>query len=296
MTATPSYKRHPFSAAFGDMDPHTFDELGTDMAATDYETSDRQPDVTLFEDMVLDGWHRYLWCVKLAIAPAFHVFKGDRDDAWQYVRQENRLRRQLSQTQRAAMYIQDVDFEDANMTVAEHAARCGVSKRTYEQVRAGIEAGYADELMRGDLTAEQAYNLARQVEAPSKRRRTKAARLEAERDSARAEARKKSEEIGHLQHEILVLNTRIDNITEGKPLDIDESELVAVKSRLASVERDNAIMSAANGRMRAHLLAISDLVAVSDEPVTEQDLAALARQYRPTEVQMEAFTQEEDTT
>ena len=37
--------------------------------------------------------------------------------------------------------------------------------------------------------------------------------------------------------------------------------------------------------------AISDLVAMSDEPITEQDLTALARQYRPAEVQMEAFTE-----
>ena len=287
-----AYTRHPFSARFGDMDSATFQQLRASMAATDYETSERQPEVSLFEGQVLDGWHRYLCCLDLGIPPAFTTFAGSRDDAWAFVRRENRYRRQLSQAQCAAIYISDLDPDDDDLTVAEHAARAGVSKRLYEQVRTGIHAGYAEDLMAGKLTAEQAYALARQADPTPATRMSRTARLRREIDRARRMVAEKEEENAHLHHRVMVLSARLNAATDGNaPLLVDEYELNAVKAHSARVERHNAILAEANSRLRDHVAAISDLVAMSDEPITEQDLTALARQYRPAEIQMEAFTE-----
>ena len=283
MTTT-RYERHPFSARFGAMDPYTFAQLRESMATTDYETSERQPDVVLYEDMVLDGWHRYTICMELAIEPAYTVFTGDRTEAWAFVMQENRFRRHLTQAQIASMYILAHSDDDRDLTVRQLADEARVSKRTYEQVRAGIDAGYADELTSSALTAAQAYSLARQRETPTAKRRSKADRLQAELERAQSTIEAKNQELASLHNRVLVLNARLGS--DGDVLPPNDAEIDALRTETARLTKVNDTLANANGRMRAHLLAISDLVALSD-PITEQDLASLARQYRPQNVQLD---------
>lgn len=86
-------ERHPLSAAFPDLSDEEFTALKDSI-----ERNGQRDKILLFEDQILDGWHRYQACLQLGKAPVFGVFTGD---AFQCVIDKNIHRRQLTASQRA---------------------------------------------------------------------------------------------------------------------------------------------------------------------------------------------------
>lgn len=89
-------KQHPLSAAFPPMTDAEFGELRADIAANGL----RVP-ITLYEDQVLDGWHRYCGCDQTGTEPRYEEFKGAWRDAVKFVASANVMRRHLTAGERA---------------------------------------------------------------------------------------------------------------------------------------------------------------------------------------------------
>ena len=85
--------RHPLSAAFPDLSDEEFKSLKDSI-----ERNGQRDKILLFEDQILDGWHRYRACLELGKEPIFGVFTGD---AVECVIDKNIHRRQLTASQRA---------------------------------------------------------------------------------------------------------------------------------------------------------------------------------------------------
>ena len=90
--------RHPLSAAFPDMDHEDFDDLVASIKAH----GQREP-ITLYQDKILDGWHRYRACLRLGISPITTEFKGD--DPVAFVIDLNLKRRHLTPSQKALAIV-----------------------------------------------------------------------------------------------------------------------------------------------------------------------------------------------
>jgi protein gp37 len=90
------YAQHPLSAAFPQMTEPEWAEMRADIASN----GQRFP-ITLYEDQILDGWHRYTACQGVGVKPQFAAFSGSRKQALEFVVSANLKRRHLSARQRA---------------------------------------------------------------------------------------------------------------------------------------------------------------------------------------------------
>jgi protein gp37 len=88
------YKQHPLSAAWPSMDDAAFGEFRADIAANGLNTA-----ITVFEGMILDGWHRYSACLQTGTRAKFQEFAGDDAAARKFVVSANRMRRHLDTSQ-----------------------------------------------------------------------------------------------------------------------------------------------------------------------------------------------------
>src|SRR5678816_1040805 len=78
------------------MSDAAFAELRADIAANGLLAP-----ITLYEDKVLDGWHRFCACDATGTEPRFRVFEGDDNAARKFVVSANLMRRHLDTSQRA---------------------------------------------------------------------------------------------------------------------------------------------------------------------------------------------------
>jgi ParB-like chromosome segregation protein Spo0J len=92
--------QHPAGAVLPAMTPDEYAELSDAIA-----THGQQQPIVIFEDKVLDGWHRYRVLSALGIAPRCEDFAGDELDALHYVVNANLRRRNLTASQRAAVAV-----------------------------------------------------------------------------------------------------------------------------------------------------------------------------------------------
>lgn len=161
--------QHPLSAAFPSMSAEDADALMRDIR----DSGLRNP-VTLYEGMVLDGWHRYRACVALGIACKTVDFSGD--DPVAFVRSQNWHRRHLTASQRAAVEVALTEWRSvgkpANSIAAmelsstqEIAKRAAVSTATVERAKAATRAGLGEDVKQGRVTAEQAAKIAKLPES-----------------------------------------------------------------------------------------------------------------------------------
>jgi hypothetical protein len=93
-----TFTRHPLSTIFGDLEPEELAKLCTDVQ----ERGLLEP-IYLYEDQVLDGWHRYQACVTVNIVP--RTFEYTDDDPVGFVRAKNLLRRHRTESQRALVEV-----------------------------------------------------------------------------------------------------------------------------------------------------------------------------------------------
>ena len=91
-----SYEQHPLSAIFPAMDDTAFSELRADIAAHGLHSP-----ITMFEDKVLDGWHRYRACTDTGVVARYVQFDGSFEQAMPFAVSVNLQRRHLNTSQRA---------------------------------------------------------------------------------------------------------------------------------------------------------------------------------------------------
>ena len=169
MSAT--YQQHPLSAAFPGMSKTDLAALTDDIA----EEGQREP-ITLYEGMILDGWHRYQACVACGRVPVTVELPSGIDPV-AFVKSHNLHRRHLTGSQRAEAVTACSEWAERGtsqknartgepgsplpLTVAEMAASADVSERTIQQAKAAHVAGLGEAVRDGKITAKQGAAIAK---------------------------------------------------------------------------------------------------------------------------------------
>lgn len=179
--APKAHQQHPLSAAFPAMPADDFAALVEDIR------KHGQRDVaTLYDGMVIDGWHRYQACQEIGIPCRFEPFQGD--DPAAFVISRNRHRRHLTETQRAAAVVAVHRWRPANeagkpaasgkgdpglpsggkgipgypsATVRQMAAEAGVDRQTIQRAKQAHAAGLGEAMRDGKVTAKAAAEVAK---------------------------------------------------------------------------------------------------------------------------------------
>lgn len=160
-----TYSQHPLSAAFPAMSEDDFRALVADIR----QHGQRDP-ASLYDGMVVDGWHRYMACEELGIPCRFEAFSGV--DAVAFVRSKNQHRRHYQKSQQAAIEVSLTTWAEAHRpkkgeaaspfsTNKEMATRAGTTERTIQHAKRAHEAGLGDAVRDGKLSAERAAVIAK---------------------------------------------------------------------------------------------------------------------------------------
>lgn len=218
--ALDALRRHPLSALWGDMPAEDFAGLVEDVR----EHGVREA-ITVHDDKVLDGWHRYRAAVKVGIQPPVDLYEGS--DPVGFVISQNAHRRHLTATQKAAIVAQarawapagfrpdrdrqganDYHPEDQPRTNEELAREAGVKVGTMRKVKQRIREGHGEALARGETTLAKLAKEERDKLAMKDtvtRPLTRMERLEAETERLRLERDALAEENNRLRAEIAAL-------------------------------------------------------------------------------------------
>ena len=166
--------QHPLSAAFPAMPDDEFQMLIDSIG----EIGVQNP-ITLFEGMVLDGWHRYT-AAQAAEMTCPTAELGDVDPR-DFVLAQNKARRNLTASQRAAAVTSVYAWHPSarptkeavnclknkqtpgvhlSKTNAELAAIAGVATTTIKQAKAAHKAGLTDAVKAGAITVKEAAKIA----------------------------------------------------------------------------------------------------------------------------------------
>ncbi len=165
-------KRHPLSMIWRDIPDDEFDTLKEGIRRRGLQHPNNV--ITLFEGLVLDGWHRYTACRELDLLDALDVYEFDGPDPVAYVVNMNATRRHLTAGQRATMtalaYCSQwasggrprnpapgAGFsEDHPVTTQKMAETAGVSERTMRQGQRVVRAGKEEEVLSGSRSLKEA--------------------------------------------------------------------------------------------------------------------------------------------
>lgn len=168
-----TYKQHPLSAAFPAMSGEDFASLRESI-----ENIGIQNHVTLFEGMVIDGWHRYSAATELGmVCPVVDL--GDVDPR-HFVLAQNKSRRHITAAQLAMATNAVYDWHPAHRaqksalsadlpkTSAQLASIAGVGVRSIEQAKAVQTKGVPevqDAVKRGEIGLPKAAAIAKLPQA-----------------------------------------------------------------------------------------------------------------------------------
>ena len=162
-----NYKQHPLSSAFPAMEKDAFKAL-----VADIRQHGQRDIATLYDGMVLDGWHRYTACDELNIPCRLEKYEGD--DALSFVKSKNQHRRHYEKSQRAAIVISLNAWAVAGnqakgepgsplATNLEMASDAGTTVRTIQQAKRAHEAGLSEPVRDGKISAKSAAELAKKA-------------------------------------------------------------------------------------------------------------------------------------
>ena len=164
-----SYSQHPLSAAFPAMSADDFQNLKDSIA----EIGVQNP-ITLFEGMVLDGWHRYNAANEVQM-PCPHVELAEGTDPRHFVLAQNKARRHVTQAQLAMATTAVYEWKphgdqrsalnaDRAKSTKELAEAAGVGVRSIEQAKA-VQTKAAPEVVeavkRGEIGLPKAAAIAK---------------------------------------------------------------------------------------------------------------------------------------
>lgn len=129
----PEYKQHPLAVA---LMPGGMDEPEFDAFCEDIEQRGILFPATIYEDMVLDGWHRYR-AAKRTGSPLKTIVYAGKDPAG-YIAAVNVLRRKLSSLQRALVGARL--HRDHNLTQREVCKKLGISNEVVTLVLKAMDS------------------------------------------------------------------------------------------------------------------------------------------------------------
>jgi len=171
---TTVYTQHPLSAAFPAMADDEYQSLKDSIS-----TIGVQNPITLFEGMVLDGWHRYQAAIDVhEDCPAVDL--DDQMDPRDFVLAQNKNRRQINKSQLAmavaAVYEwvpngsnrftgRSAPGADLQKTAVQMAAIAGVGTRTMERAKL-VEAKASPEVKQAVKTGIMSVKKAAETVAP----------------------------------------------------------------------------------------------------------------------------------
>jgi ParB-like chromosome segregation protein Spo0J len=150
-----SFERHELSGLFPDMDAHDYDDLKQSIR----DNGQRNP-IVLYDNQVLDGWHRFQACLDLGIAPKTEVFFGDPTE---FVLDLNLRRRHLTEGQRAMMIVQIAarakNTDQKKLTQEKMAAIANVSRASVARAASIKNDDVVKEVISGSTSLAQAINV-----------------------------------------------------------------------------------------------------------------------------------------
>jgi protein gp37 len=160
-----TYTQHPLSAAFPPMSAPAYAEFRADIAANGVHHST----ITIFEDRVLEGWHRYCACGETGRSAElrFDQFPGDAVAALRFVISANMHRRHLNESQRgiiAAKLIMTAD-QGVKLRVAAVSEQANVSEKTITDATQVVGSGNAELLARVEAGEVAVSRAAKEVRA-----------------------------------------------------------------------------------------------------------------------------------
>lgn len=174
-------KQHPLSAAFPAMTDTEFAELRADIA-----TNGLRVPITVFEEEVLDGWHRYCACDQTGTEPRFEPFFGDWTAAVTFVASANVHRRHLSPAERAiaAALVTSLSVgrpnnspAPASLTVGKAAELFAVGHTQVQDAKTVLGSDnevLKDDMRAGRISIEKAANSVRKKKKEAKAQERKA--------------------------------------------------------------------------------------------------------------------------
>ena len=159
------YERHPLSAAYPAMTAERYQSLLDSINSIGVQNP-----ITLYEGMVIDGWHRYTAANELGMdCPTVEM--SDCDPV-EFVRAQNEFRRDdVTASQHAmivvTLYAWKPRGRETQMGTGAHLAKsnaelakiAGVGVRTIKQAKAAQKAGLTDAVKDGALSVKQAEKI-----------------------------------------------------------------------------------------------------------------------------------------
>ena len=145
---------HPLALKFPDMSDADFQDLKDDIKAN----GQREP-IIIYEDMILDGRHRYRALCELGtVIIREREFDIDKDgDPWTFVMSLNMHRRHLNTEQRKAIVAALLE-QDPSQSDASAAATAKVDAKTATKVRATLGLPKAKDVKAAKVKAAKAAN------------------------------------------------------------------------------------------------------------------------------------------
>ena len=233
---TTEYERHPLSEVWGNMPDDEFAQLVESVDADGFA----DPRIIIYEEQVLDGWHRYRAARRLAMLGEldFEAYLGD--DPVAFVISRNARRRHLTQGQIAQIIakirpqrsqggVSGLTQPDSHQpdklsgwsgevkTQEELADEARISDRTLRRANAIEDAGLGDQVRSGEMTQAEATRRARgdYAEKPP----TPVERLRAQVDALALDVQRKDAEIEELETRLRFLEG------ESEPVEAKREEL-----------------------------------------------------------------------
>jgi protein gp37 len=168
------YQQHPLSAAFPKMSDAAFAELRADIAANGLLAP-----ITLYEDKVLDGWHRFCACEATGTEPRFRVFEGEDDAARKFVVSANLMRRHLNTSERSMVAAKfatlpahrqaEKQRNSAALTVEQAATLFNISKDSVQDARSVLASEDKETIAAVESGKVSVSRAAKQVRASTPR-------------------------------------------------------------------------------------------------------------------------------
>ena len=146
------YRRHDLSMPFGEMSKQEFKELKDSIKNSGYDS--RHP-VVIFDDGILDGFHRAKACMELKIDFPIEVFQGTREEAEVFVLSENFARRHLTKRQKIAVFV----YRNVLLPMKKR-----LTAREIED-RSGVSHNYGTEIKEFTKIAETRPDLVQKIAA-----------------------------------------------------------------------------------------------------------------------------------
>ena len=160
------YQQHQLSAAWPAMSDSDFQALQDSIMNIGV-----QMPIVIFEGQVIDGWNRYRAATALGMDCPTTPFDESIDPV-EFVKAMNDARRHITGSQRAIAIVaihgwkpvgrpQNNVEATSTLTQEAMAVEAGVSKKTIQQAQAAQKAGLAEKVKSGEMTVEQASNVAK---------------------------------------------------------------------------------------------------------------------------------------